>query len=181
MQTALPREGLSVEYCSAGETGYTLRSVRSQQNNVEEIDENIETFRKSWNKKFKEIPKISMVGLKKDVLKTKVRECTDIDRDPKKIVGANWNEIMSRQYLFERRVRELLGIDEMTNENLKMWMTKFTMSPVGRHLRKLTIQIVQRDIPTESSLNMQQAENRKLGINTKSISEYKYYYMQDYI
>lgn len=162
-----------VVYCELKDTydilGYSI-TVASQANKFtcEYVDDQIEEFLQYFVNFLKELPKESFDLIKTSLIKLKL----SADNQLKDEAGRNWAEIVRGHYLFDRRLREIILINEIEASQCIEWLQNHMRS--GSNFKKLSIQVLGCEDPRNSG----EEKIQKSGSNS-DILKYELTYLID--
>ncbi|EZA59550.1 Nardilysin [Ooceraea biroi] len=110
--------------------------IQANKYTTEHVDRRIEEFLKFFMKTLEETSEEDFNNAKDSL--TKLKQCVDIDLQEE--FDRNWNEITKWQYMFDRIEREVVAIQNITMNEVKDWVMKYT--PNGGNYRKLSVHVV---------------------------------------
>ncbi|EGI63110.1 Nardilysin [Acromyrmex echinatior] len=115
---------------------------------TEYVDQRIEEFLKSFSKMLEVFSQEELNIIKETLIIRKLKQCTN--GFLKNEVDRNWNEIMKRQYMFDRFEKEAHAIKNIKIKELREW---FRCTLNGDDFRKLSLHVVGTD-PKEIEANV---------------------------
>lgn len=104
-----------------------------------QAEQHIDEFFKSFNKILEGTSEEELDRIKE---KRKLRT-SSVDNNLEREVERNWNEIIERKYMFDRREQEELALKEIKINDLKEFFAKYISNK--SNIRKLSIHVTEKD------------------------------------
>ncbi|KAG5324883.1 NRDC protein, partial [Pseudoatta argentina] len=121
--------------------------IEAHKYTTEHVDQRIEEFLKSFSKMLQVFPQEELNIIKETLIIRKLKQCSN--GFLKNEIDRNWNEIMKRQYMFDRFEKEAHAIKNIKIKELREW---FRRTLNGDDFRKLSLHVVGTD-PKEIEAN----------------------------